>query len=54
MLDAELLAAVYVERTTSSCRAAWCVNAHRAFVQRLGSEAIWRDYVTLRECTRAA
>jgi len=29
-------------------------NAHREFVQTPGSEAIWPDYFTLRECTRAA
>ena len=83
LLDAELLAAVYVELTTTRHAAlqldpitsetsnilaivrarpnrlpprvtADDRNAHREFVQTPGSEAIWPDYFTLRECTRAA
>jgi DNA polymerase-3 subunit epsilon len=29
-------------------------TAHREFVRTLGNDAVWLDYFTLRECTRAA
>jgi DNA polymerase-3 subunit epsilon len=69
LLDAELLAAVYVELTTTRQAAlqlepisplpprvtAEDRNAHRAFVHTLGSEAVWRDYFESgRGSTRAA
>jgi DNA polymerase III subunit epsilon len=82
LLDAELLAAIYVELTTTrqaalqlepikaaqaSVRAivrtrpqplpprvtAEDRNAHRAFVATLGSDAVWRDYFTVKS-VRAA
>jgi DNA polymerase-3 subunit epsilon len=82
LLDAELLAAVYVELTTTRQAAlhfeaiksapasvhasvrmrpqpspprvtAEDRNAHRAFVKTLGSEAVWRDYFTIKSARAA-